>query len=239
MIRFACPSCNQTFTVADDKAGEKFACPSCGQRLLIPRPVPKTTLGRVLPAGEAPSGKTVLAPVPDHAPEPAKKLLLSAGNCPACGAAQFVGPEDAGRWANCPKCGTGFAAIVEMPWPPPPVRAPGLAAPAGVTVLVNNAPDAGAGASGLPTSLGVGSVVLGVLSLFFFVAPPVGVVFAAVGLGLALAGVAASAGRQWNGIGIIIAGGVISLVSLSLNVLMIVIALTYKADVHNTFRPVL
>ncbi len=38
MIKFACPACQETYTVSDRDAGTKFACRACGQRVQVPSP---------------------------------------------------------------------------------------------------------------------------------------------------------------------------------------------------------
>ena len=52
MIRFACPGCSSTFTVADEKAGKTGKCPKCHIQFTIPQrydaesdqPPPMTTV---------------------------------------------------------------------------------------------------------------------------------------------------------------------------------------------------
>jgi len=67
MVRFACPTCQTQFDVADGRQGEKFSCNGCGQRLQIPAPSSqKTVLGSII---EPVVGPASLAPTTDAVPE--------------------------------------------------------------------------------------------------------------------------------------------------------------------------
>lgn len=51
-IRFACPVCKTSYSVADSDAGKKSDCKSCGQRLQVPTPAAprmRTVLGETMP----------------------------------------------------------------------------------------------------------------------------------------------------------------------------------------------
>jgi predicted Zn finger-like uncharacterized protein len=62
MIRFACPSCQSAFSVADDKAGLKTKCPQCGQRVEVPNPRNVTMAGGLLPPESPPVPSPAVAP---------------------------------------------------------------------------------------------------------------------------------------------------------------------------------
>lgn len=44
MIRFACPKCQQTYTVPDHAGGRKGDCKKCGQRVQVPKPARRRTV---------------------------------------------------------------------------------------------------------------------------------------------------------------------------------------------------
>lgn len=54
MIRFACPSCGNIFSVSDKQAGHKFPCDHCGQRLQVPMPSVPVELLPVVRASRKP-----------------------------------------------------------------------------------------------------------------------------------------------------------------------------------------
>jgi DNA-directed RNA polymerase subunit M/transcription elongation factor TFIIS len=86
MIRFACPSCNSVFTVADEKAGKSGKCPKCQSQFMIPDADPPATP----PALE--SDDVEIKP------------------CPGCQSKLVVGKDDLGLEVECPNCKTVYKA---------------------------------------------------------------------------------------------------------------------------------
>jgi TM2 domain-containing membrane protein YozV/DNA-directed RNA polymerase subunit RPC12/RpoP len=88
--------------VADDDAGLSMSCPTCGRRLSVPgspRPAPRagsdssTSARPRLSAGDAPD-----------------KGMVAIQDCPECGKALQLPPEEAGRRVACPRCAHQFVA---------------------------------------------------------------------------------------------------------------------------------
>lgn len=98
MVRFQCPSCRKVLDAQEQQCGQKIQCPGCGQRLLIPPPTQvrsKTVLAESMPGPASPSpvgGQTQVS-------------------CPGCKFAFSIPDKGLGRWVECPKCRTGFAAV--------------------------------------------------------------------------------------------------------------------------------
>jgi hypothetical protein len=92
MIRFACPSCNSVFTVADEKGGKTGQCPKCQSQFAIP---------------EAEAG----SPPPPAAPPPMPaRSDIEIEPCPGCQAKLTVEPGDLGKDVECPYCKTAYIA---------------------------------------------------------------------------------------------------------------------------------
>lgn len=117
MIRFACPGCNATYTVGDDRAGKITKCPKCQTKFQIPEPEP--TSGGVPPPLPRPS----VAPPP----LPASDDPVEVAPCPKCATRLSVMPGDIGLDVECPTCQTVFRAVRpdDAPaFPPAPPPAP-------------------------------------------------------------------------------------------------------------------
>jgi predicted Zn finger-like uncharacterized protein len=91
MIKFACPGCAASFTVADEKAGSRGKCPKCQTQFSIPA---------ATEAAAPPPTKTADAP-----DEP-----VEIKPCPKCGERLSVMGSDLGLEIECPKCTTVFKA---------------------------------------------------------------------------------------------------------------------------------
>src|SRR5262249_11993522 len=96
MIRFQCPTCQQTLTTSDDSTGRKMKCPRCGQKLLVPPPATplpqsKTLLGQTVP--------------PAAATSQAKGLAV---NCPGCGRSIPFGLHELPLNIECAVCKACF-----------------------------------------------------------------------------------------------------------------------------------
>ncbi|HVS37423.1 MAG TPA: GYF domain-containing protein [Gemmataceae bacterium] len=114
MIRFACPTCQQTLKSHDGTARAKVACPKCGQKVRVPG-VNKTTLG---------------LPVPEDVPPEADATVSL--TCRAC--RQHLSDADlmGDGWAKCPACAMmsklnhdpPAASQQDAPRTPPLVRQP-------------------------------------------------------------------------------------------------------------------
>jgi DNA-directed RNA polymerase subunit M/transcription elongation factor TFIIS len=96
MIRFACPTCNAVFTVADEKGGKAGKCPKCQAQFVIP---------------EAEEGSSPLPPPPPAAPPPIPASSdIEIEPCPGCQAKLTVEAGDLGKEVECPYCKTTYAA---------------------------------------------------------------------------------------------------------------------------------
>lgn len=96
MIRFACPSCNSVFTVADEKGGKTGKCPKCQSQFVIP---------------EAEEGSSPLPPPPPAAPPPIPASSdIEIEPCPGCQAKLTVEASDLGKEVECPYCKTTYVA---------------------------------------------------------------------------------------------------------------------------------
>jgi DNA-directed RNA polymerase subunit M/transcription elongation factor TFIIS len=98
MIRFACPGCEATYTVPDEKAGKTGKCPKCQAQFVIPTPPPA--------AAAAPP------PRPDPTPPPsaATDVEVEIAPCPGCQARLMVSTGDLGTDVECPYCKTVYRA---------------------------------------------------------------------------------------------------------------------------------
>ncbi len=91
MIRFACPGCNATFSVGDEKAGKTGKCPKCQSQFVIPE----------AEGGPAPSSPPPPPPVSDD---------VEIAPCPGCQARLSVSASDVGVDVECPYCKTVYTA---------------------------------------------------------------------------------------------------------------------------------
>ena len=92
MIRFACPGCNATFSVGDEKAGKTGKCPKCQSQFVIP---------------EAEGGPAPSSPPP---PPPPVSDDDEIAPCPGCQARLSVSVSDLGVDVECPYCKTVYKA---------------------------------------------------------------------------------------------------------------------------------
>lgn len=115
MIRFACPGCSATFTVANEKAGKTGKCPKCQSQFVIPAapddasadaPPPLPPAAPQAPPAEAPAARGPNDPVEIQP-------------CPKCGSRLSVMPSDVGLDIECPSCQQVFKAL-RADAPPPP-----------------------------------------------------------------------------------------------------------------------
>lgn len=122
MIRFACPGCSSTFTVADEKAGKTGKCPKCHIQFTIPQrydaesdqPPPMTTVEAPppIPTVDAPRAepvRSVEAPPPMPPPVESDEPVEIAA-CPKCASRLSVLPGDVGLDVECPNCKTVYRA---------------------------------------------------------------------------------------------------------------------------------
>ena len=95
MIRFSCPGCAATFSVAEEKGGKAGKCPKCGAQFLIPE-----------------AGAVALSPAPPPPPPaPAADAgVVEIAPCPGCGMRLSVAATDLGADVQCPGCTQVFTA---------------------------------------------------------------------------------------------------------------------------------
>jgi TM2 domain-containing membrane protein YozV len=118
MIRFACPGCSATFTVADEKAGKTGKCPKCQSQFVIP--AAEASAGADAPPPLPPPS----APAPSPPPPPADpNEPVEIQPCPKCSTRLSVLPTDVGLDIQCPSCETVFKAM-RADAPPPPDTGP-------------------------------------------------------------------------------------------------------------------
>ena len=111
MIRFNCTTCKKSLKAPDEGVGRKIHCPKCGQKLLIPAPYQtrnKTVLGQSLPPMSATSSQPVNA---NTMPGAGHVVASEDFVCPGCKVPIKVPMESVGKWIECPRCNTGFAAL--------------------------------------------------------------------------------------------------------------------------------
>ncbi len=109
MIRFACPGCAATYTVADEKAGKTGKCPKCESQFVIPAAPTPSDADVFTPPAPPPPPVGVLqgadAPRSPVAAEPVEIVP-----CPGCGSRLTVLPEDLGLDVECPTCARVYTA---------------------------------------------------------------------------------------------------------------------------------
>lgn len=117
MIRFACPSCDSSYSAAEEHAGKRTTCKKCGTKFLIPDGTDTPGLPYVVEQGDAPA-----APVPEvphnqfvapaaEPPPPPLSVPVELNPCPTCQAKMSVHPEDVGFDIQCPFCQTTFFGV--------------------------------------------------------------------------------------------------------------------------------
>lgn len=114
MIRFACPGCSATFTVADEKAGKTGKCPKCQSQFVIPAAEAAPAEPPPLPPAAPPKPPLPDAPAPRGPNDP-----VEIQPCPKCNSRLSVLPSDVGLDIECPTCQTVFKAL-RADAPPPP-----------------------------------------------------------------------------------------------------------------------
>jgi uncharacterized membrane protein YidH (DUF202 family)/DNA-directed RNA polymerase subunit RPC12/RpoP len=119
MIRFACPGCSATFTVADEKAGKTGKCPKCQSQFVIPAAEASASADAPPPLppppAPAPSSRAPSPPPPPADPNEPVEIQP----CPKCSTRLSVLPTDVGLDIQCPSCETVFKAL-RADAPPPP-----------------------------------------------------------------------------------------------------------------------
>ena len=100
MIRFACPGCEATYTVPDEKAGKTGKCPKCQAQFVIPTPDPHAV---------TPPPKSEPTPPPLFGTD----VEVEIAPCPGCQARLMVSNKDIGADVECPYCKAVYRA--EMP----------------------------------------------------------------------------------------------------------------------------
>ena len=120
MIRFACPGCTATFTVADDKAGKSGKCPKCQSQFVIPSEISPDDPNH--PPVELSAVPPPLPPQPAAvpAPPPVPGDPVEIQPCPKCRSRLSVMPGDVGLDIECPNCQTVYKALRSGDAPPPP-----------------------------------------------------------------------------------------------------------------------
>lgn len=124
MIRFACPGCQATYTVGDEKAGKNGKCPKCQSAFVIPGPEGSDAPP---PPPSFPAPPPMYAPPPPPPPAADPNAAVEIAPCPKCQTRLSVSPADIGLNVQCPTCATTFLATsthavsVPNPAPPPPV----------------------------------------------------------------------------------------------------------------------
>lgn len=114
MIRFACPGCSATFTVADEKAGKTGKCPKCQSQFVIPE-APAT-----VPPPSSVASRPVPPPPPPPPPADDNSGTVEVAPCPKCGSRLSVMLGDLGSDIECPSCQTVYKATRADAPPPPP-----------------------------------------------------------------------------------------------------------------------
>ncbi len=116
MIRFACPGCAATFSVADEKAGKNGKCPKCNSQFTIPAAEPD--IDPAPPAADLDPTPPPLPPPPTPIPATSEQPV-EIDACPTCNTRLSVLPTEVGLDIQCPNCQGVFRAI-RADAPPPP-----------------------------------------------------------------------------------------------------------------------
>ena len=180
-------------------------------------------------------------------------------NCPECNKQIKVKTELAGRTGKCPGCGNKILVPqassltkVETPKPvivrpqsvaKPAVRPPEVPQPiqpwslpqqvqpqptTAIQVNVNN--------TKATNSLGISSLILGILSFFVCWLPVIGFALSGLGLLLGLGGIAMSVFRKGTGIGYSIAGAAVNSIALLIGIIFITVFASAVASVDSTMK---
>ena len=123
MIRFACPSCDSSYSAAEEHGGKRTTCKKCGTKFLIPDGTDPPDLPYVVERGDSPA-----APVPEvqrnhfvppaaEPPPPPLSVPVELNPCPTCQAKMSVHPEDVGFDIQCPFCQTTFFGVASVTAP--------------------------------------------------------------------------------------------------------------------------
>ena len=180
-------------------------------------------------------------------------------NCPECNKPIKVKPELAGRTGKCPGCGnkivvpqasaltkveTPKQAIVrpqsvakpvvrppEVPQPIQPWSLPQQTQPQPTTAIQVNVNTTKA-----TNSLGISSLILGILSFFVCWIPVIGFALSGLGLLLGLGGIAMSVFRKGTGIGYSIAGAAVNSIALFIGIIFITVYAGAVASVDSTMK---
>lgn len=141
--------------------------------------------------------------------------MAIAVNCPSCRCKMRVPDTLAGRKAKCPKCGHIIAvpAITQTSESRNPIHAKSMPQPAVELPSVTRSISAAGPGRGAVHSLGIGSMVLGIVALLFSFIPCIGVFsmpLSGLGLLLGIIGTVVALRRSGRGIGFPIAGSAIN-----------------------------
>jgi len=130
MIRFACPSCNTSYSAAEQHAGKRTTCKQCGAKFLIPGAEdppyevdPSSSAPPTIPQPEPVRSMPAPTPVPEL-PPPDLTVPVELAPCPQCQAKMSVRPEDVGFDLQCPFCQTVFLGVAATVAPVLPPTAP-------------------------------------------------------------------------------------------------------------------
>lgn len=179
-------------------------------------------------------------------------------NCPECNKQIKVKPELAGRTGKCPGCGNKIlvpqaSSLTKLETPKPVIVRPQLAAKpvvrppevpqpiqpwshpqqqpqptTAIQVNVNN--------TKATNSLGISSLILGILSFFVCWIPVIGFALSGLGLLLGLGGIAMSVFRKGTGIGYSIAGAAVNSIALFIGIIFITVYASAVASVDSTMK---
>jgi hypothetical protein len=215
MIRFSCVNCGKVIQVKPEMAGRKGKCPGCQAILEIP--AASTATG--------PSAPTPQQPAPTSAP-PQRKI-------PPAAAPSVINPSqepddfefDTSAFSASPSASSPFSPSASSSCSPS--ASSSYSSPRRSSANNNDA--------GLPLGLGIGSLALGVISLFFtcclwFVQLP----FAGVGLGLGIFGIIKSKGQQGASRVLPILGTIFSSIGLLLGIVTLILVLV-GSQMNNSF----
>lgn len=205
MIQFKCPHCEKAFRVDDSYAGKGAKCAGCGQRITIPRASGPPALPTVKPPVKAPSVAAVSSRPQVSAAVPTHRQDTVA--CRFCGEQILAGAE------KCRHCGEILDAAMRAAIVATPQAVPTTAVQLAPQMTVNVAAP-----SRSSHSLGVASLVVGVLSFFVCWMPVIGLLLGGLGLVLGIGGLVIAITRKGGGIGYSIAGSAVSALSVMIGI---------------------
>ncbi len=180
-------------------------------------------------------------------------------NCPECNKQIKVKPELAGRIGKCPGCGNKIlvpqaSALTKVETPKPVIVRPQSAAkpvvrppevpqpiqrwslPQQVRPQPTTAIQVNVNNTKATNSLGISSLVLGILSFFVCWIPVIGFGLSGLGLLLGLGGIAMSVFRKGTGIGYSIAGAAVNSITLFIGIIFITVYASAVASVDSTMK---